>query len=42
MENEDKAVMEKSDTEVKTVTDNHERDWEIQGFQAEIEAQQKD
>ena len=37
-----KQLWKKSDTEVKTVTDNHERDWEIQGFQAEIEAQQKD
>lgn len=42
MENEDKAVMEKSDTEVKTVIDNHERNWEILAFQAEIETLQKD
>ena len=41
VENEDKAVMEKSDTEVKTVIDNHERNWEILAFQAEIQAQQQ-
>ena len=33
--------MEKSDTEVKTVTDNHERDLEILAFHAVIEAPQK-
>ena len=41
VENEDKAVMEKSDTEVKTVTDNHERNLEILAFHAVIEAPQK-
>ena len=37
-----KQLWKKSNTEVKTVIDNHERNWEILAFQAEIETLQKD